>query len=80
MLVKIFTTEGVALRTASLYEFGRITPEGLSAMVRTVTVLFPPGKTLLAGSHSGLSVAITNNNARQTVAVCEKMSQSLFIR
>src|SRR3954466_14087587 len=70
--VKMLTTDGVARRTASLYESGARVVAAAVAAVLSITVT---GAVALDGSHSGRNVETTKSTATATVAACEKTSQ-----
>src|SRR5690348_9066258 len=69
--VKMLTTDGVARRTASLYDSARSAAGEVGALpctMGTETLVF-------VGSHSGRKVDTTNSTATAIVAACAKISQ-----
>src|SRR5688572_1301295 len=79
----MLTTAGMALRAASL----KVGPIGVRPSLSDPVVFHSLAIVLAALSketglrlnHSGFKVATTNKTARQTVAVCAKINQSLRI-
>ena len=73
-LVKMLTTAGIALRAASLNE---VTGARRRLLARRLLDRHRRRLRAVQASRSGRSVETTNSTARQTVAVWQKMSQSL---
>src|SRR5688572_787788 len=78
LLVKMFTTDGVARRTASLYE-PMLATVGSGPAEGAWWITGAAAEPLRAGSHSGRKVETTNRIATATVAACAKMIQRRYI-
>src|SRR6266850_590885 len=73
-LVKMLTTDGIALRAAPLNDVTALWLTGSCGCGSLIVTTLPRG---FQESRSGRSVETTNSAARQMVAVWQKVSQSL---